>query len=71
MSVTGKVQNGVVVLPPGLEVPEGAEVEVTFLSPLPNDPPFLRKALELARPQDWPTDFALNHGHYLKGEPAR
>ncbi|MEA3207825.1 MAG: hypothetical protein QOE70_882 [Chthoniobacter sp.] len=71
MSYTGRIENGVVVLPPEAHLPEGTEVEVTPLSPLPGDPPFLRKALELARPRDWPADFALNHAHYLKGEPAR
>ena len=40
-------------------------------APLAGDPPFLRRALELARPRNWPADYALNHAHYLKGEPSR
>jgi hypothetical protein len=28
MSVTGKIKNGVVVLPPGTKLPEGADVKV-------------------------------------------
>ena len=33
MSFTGKVENGVIVLPPGVHLPEGAEVEVTPREP--------------------------------------
>ena len=34
---------------------------------IPDAPPFLKAILKLAKPRDWPVDFALNHGHYLKG----
>ena len=34
-------------------------------------PDFLRSVLELAKPRDWPEDYALNHGHYAKGEPKK
>jgi hypothetical protein len=27
----------------------------------------LRAILKLAKPRDWPKDFALNHAHYAKG----
>ena len=46
----------------------GAAVE---LAPLPGDPPFLQAMLKLAKPRDWPRDFALNHGHYVKGHPKK
>jgi len=39
--------------------------------PLPDAPPFLKAILKLAKPRDWPEDFALNHGHYLKGHPKK
>lgn len=71
MKLTGKVQNGVIVLPPGLELPEGMEVDLVPLGPLPTDPPFLQVALRLAKKRDWPADFSLNHGHYVSGEPKK
>jgi hypothetical protein len=62
-----KVKNGVVPLPRGLKLAEGADVALVPLVPLPGDPPFLKTALKLARPRGWPRDFALNHGHHVKG----
>lgn len=38
---------------------------------LPAAPAFLRRVLERAKPRDWPADYALNHGHYTKGETKR
>ena len=71
MSYTGKVQNGVVVLPPEAKLPEGTEVEVIpRTAPLATNP-FLEGMLKLAKPRDWPEDFALNHGHYVKGHPKK
>ena len=71
MSYTGTVKNGVVVLPPEADLPEGAQVEVTRLEKPGEDPPFLRAILKLAKPRDWPEDFALNHAHYAKGHPKK
>lgn len=72
MSVTGVVRSGVVVLPPGTTFPEGTEVKVEPLELLPEDDPFLATALKLAKPRpDWPSDYALNHGHYVSGEPRK
>ena len=71
MCYKGTVKNGVVVLPPEARLPEGAEVEVTPLAAQPDDPPFLQAILKLARPRDWPADFALNHAHYAKGHPRQ
>jgi hypothetical protein len=36
-----------------------------------DDPPFLMELLKLAKPRDWPEDFALNHAHYVKGHPKK
>ena len=72
MSYTGKVQNGVVVLPPEVKLPEGGtEVDVTPRAVPPPTNPFLEGMLKLAKPRDWPADFALNHGHYVKGQPKK
>ncbi|HEY9175312.1 MAG TPA: hypothetical protein VI136_23755 [Verrucomicrobiae bacterium] len=68
----GTVQNGVVVLPAGTHLPEGATVEVTPLELTPDNDPFLRAAEEVAKPRPhWPEDYALNHGHYVGGEPRK
>ena len=71
MSYTGKVQNGVVVLPPEAHLPEGTEVEVIPRVASPSANPFVEGMLKLAKPRDWPEDFALNHAHYVKGHPQK
>jgi len=72
MSVTGKVKNGVVVLPPGTKLPEGAEVRVETINYAVEDDPFLAAVERLAKPRPHlPKDYALNHGHYLRGEPKQ
>lgn len=71
MSYTGKVRNGVVVLPPEAHLPEGTEVEVILREPQPSANPFVEGMLKLAKPRDWPEDFALNHGHYVKGHAKK
>ena len=72
MSVKGIVKNGVVVLPPGATLPEGAEVKVESLLPDPADDPFVAAVEALAKPRPHlPADYALNHGHYIRGEPKK
>ena len=63
-----KVKNGVLPLPRGVKLAEGTSVALIPLVPLADDPPFLKLALKLAKPRGWPRDFALNHGHYVKGQ---
>ena len=72
MSVTGKIKNGMVVLPPGTKLPEGADVKIETLELLPEDDPFVAAVLKVAKPRPhWPKDFVLNHGHYVSGEPKK
>jgi hypothetical protein len=72
MSVTGTVKNGVIVLPPGTKLPEGAEVRVETLQLTGADDPLVAAVERLAKPRPHlPKDYALNHGHYLRGEPKR
>lgn len=72
MSFTGKVQNGVVVLPPEIKLPEGTEVNVETRDVPPENDPFLQAILKSAKPRPhWPKDYALNHGHYVSGEPQK
>ena len=68
MSVTGKIVNGSVVLPPGTKLPEGAVVKIETVTP----DPFVAAVERLAKPRPHlPKDYALNHGHYLRGEPKK
>jgi hypothetical protein len=72
MSVTGTVKNGVVVLPPGTKLPEGAEVRIESLQLTGADDPLVAAVERLAKPRPHlPKDYALNHGHYLRGEPKK
>jgi hypothetical protein len=69
MSVTGKIVNGLVVLPPGTKLPEGAAVKIETIA---TDDPFVAVVERLAKPRPHlPKDYALNHGHYLRGEPKK
>jgi len=68
MSVTGKVVNGLVVLPPGTKLPEGAEVRIETLKLTSGDDPLVAAVEKLAKPRSHlPKDYALNRGHYLRG----
>ncbi len=72
MSVTGKVKNGVVVLPPNVVLPEGAVVRAETLEVASEDDPLVSAVRKLARPRPHlPRDYALNHGHYANGEPRK
>ena len=69
MSVTGTVKNGVIVLPPGTQLPEGAEVKIETIQLTTADDPFVAAVERLAKPRPHlPRDYALNHGHYVRGE---
>lgn len=72
MRYLGKVQNGVVVLPPDAHLTEGTEVTVELLEPTSEADPFLAAARKVAKPRPhWPQDYVLNHGHYVSGEPKK
>jgi hypothetical protein len=40
MSLTGTVKNGVIILPPGTNLPQGAQVKVETIEPPPADSKF-------------------------------
>jgi hypothetical protein len=70
MSVTGIVKNGVIILPPGTNLPEGAEVKVETTHLTSEEDALVAAVERLAKPRpQLPNDYALNHGHYLRGEP--
>jgi hypothetical protein len=72
MSVTGVVTNGVVVLPPGTALVDGTVVEVIPRPLAAADDPLVAAVQKLAKPRPHlPDDYALNHGHYLRGEPKQ
>jgi hypothetical protein len=72
MSVTGKVVNGLVVLPPGISLPEGVAVKVETLEPVASTDPLVAAAKKLAKSRPHlPKDYALNHSHYIRGEPKK
>ena len=72
VSFTGKVQNGVVVLPPEIKLPDGTEVSVETVDLPADSDPFIQAVLKSAKPRPhWPKDYALNHGHYVSGEPKK
>lgn len=78
MTYTGTVRNGVIVLPPHVALPEGAEVDVTpredGTKSLPGETSHSLATLaqQLAKPRTHlPPDYALNHGHYVRGEPKK
>ena len=72
MSVMGKVKNGVVVFAEDVILPEGAVVRVETLDVASEDDPVVGAVRKLARPRSHlPRDYALNHGHYVRGEPKK
>ena len=59
-------REGVVVLPPEANLPDGTAVKIEPVEPA------LRKLLRLAGTvKNLPPDFAENHDHYLHGRPKR
>ena len=72
MSYTGKVQNGVVVLPPEARLPEGTEVEVSVPGARENGATFAERYKEfIGMANDLPPDLAQNLDHYVHGHPKK
>jgi len=72
MTYQGTIRNGVVVLPPEVALPEGSVVDVTPREVIAKADSFGDLVLKLAKPRPHlPQDYALNHGHYVRGEPKK
>ena len=72
MSVTGTVENGVVKLPAGVQLPDGTEVEVTLLVATKEAEQFTDELVRIAsQTKNLPADLARNHDHYLHGLPKK
>jgi hypothetical protein len=68
MTLEGVVQNGVVVLQPPAQLPEGTRVQVV----VPDTPTLAATLLKFAGAvSDLPADMASQHDHYLHGTPKR
>ncbi len=72
MSLEGTVVNGVVVLDPGLDLPDGTRVELV-VKEKPVAPTTLgQRLLKLAGiAKGLPSDLAEQHDHYIHGTPKR
>ena len=78
MTYRGRVENGVVVLDPPADLPDGAEVEVHLIRSPAEDaadgegPSLYERLKDVAgKAEGLPPDGAVNHDHYLYGVPKR
>jgi hypothetical protein len=82
MSITATVEAGKITLPPGTPWPSGTRVRIEAVAEgaaeeekrelQPEEDSFLAAVLKLAKPRaHLPADYALNHGHYVRGEPKK
>ena len=78
MTFRGRVQNGVVVFPDPIPVPDGAEVDVTFApskdaASTARIPKTLSERLKnvIGKAKNLPPDTSVNVDHYLYGLPKK
>lgn len=72
MTYKGRVQGGVVVLEPGVTLPDGTEVQVEPLGAPAEGNRLHEGLLRLAGTvTGLPPDMAENHDHYIHGTPAK
>jgi hypothetical protein len=71
MTWTVKVANGTIKLPPGLDLPDGAEVRLS-IPDSPAQPSFAeRYAAYICVANNLPEDLAANLDHYVHGHPKK
>jgi hypothetical protein len=68
MSITTTVEEGKIVLPPGVDWPDGTVVRI---EPVEKRPESIRELLKDFEgiANDLPSDMAANHNHYIHGHP--
>lgn len=84
MTYHGTVENGIIQIQGGLQLPEGAKVRIEVEQKAEAhaavaegaSQTIWQKLFELGRsveaePCDLPADLAVNHDHYLHGQPKR
>lgn len=72
MTYRGRVKNGIIVLDPPADLPEGAQVEVYPVSeeaPMPTLYERYKDFIGIA--EGLPADMAENHDHYIHGTPPK
>jgi hypothetical protein len=70
MSITATVKNGEIVLPPGVDWPNGTVVRIEQVEkPAPTIWETLKEFDGIAG--DLPVDMAANHDHYIHGHPKK
>ena len=71
MTITARVHNHTITLPADVEIPDGAEVQVTL--PEKESAATLYDSLKdfIGAAQGLPEDFAAEHDHYIHGTPKR
>ena len=68
MSITTTVEAGKIVLPPGVDWPDGTVVRIETIEDHPATVWDALKKFEGVA-DDLPTDLAANHDHYIHGHP--
>lgn len=77
MTYQGKIQNGVVVLPEGVSLPDGLVVTIVPSTSASDADPTVWQKLEAVgrwaetQPCTLPSDLAANHDHYLHARPKK
>jgi len=72
MTCIGKVSKGVVILPPGLDLADGTELEVRLPDSTDRGIPFSERYKSfIGMADDLPADLANNLDHYLHGHPKQ
>jgi hypothetical protein len=67
MTCTVKVANGAILLPPGVNLPDGTEVRLTISESLAQPSFAQRYAAYIGVADDLPEDLAANLDHYIHG----
>ena len=71
MTCTAKVINGTVPLPPGVELPDGAEVQLILPDPAEQKSFADRYAAYVGAAEGLPADLAANLDHYVHGHSKK
>jgi hypothetical protein len=70
MTFTAIVKAGEIILPPGVDLPDGTVVRI---EPVKDQTPTIWEALKEfdGIANDLPVDMAANHDHYIHGHPKK
>ena len=71
MTCTVKILNGIIRLPAELNLPDGAEVQLTIPDATPKASFADRYAGYIGQADDLPTDLAANLDHYVHGQSPK